>query len=244
MTNIQVALVTRGGPQPGAVAALVPHLLHEPVNLTVYALQPLPAEQRAMLEKLAGEYDELAAPEGCGRARGFAIATAKAAGVDVLALVDDDVVVTPTGGIMNLAAGAAKVGPWWQPIIRFSENHVWPLPGHHEVWHPVTPEDERFRATWAARGYDWAVRTFDLPNTGTTRTASLGGSVMVLNLHAPRIDDVADGLAAWPIESCGDDSWIGRTLGPGVIDHSVKAWHWGRFSDGTWQPPPFWADPY
>lgn len=232
----EVALISLGGDQSGAVANLVMHLLADPIPLLLVLHTPLPPIQMALLEKLT-DVRVLYVGLGLGRARGHALADAMGRDVDVLVMIDDDALIWPLGGFRLLAWWAWREATWCVPIIRYAANFVdgMGLPDHTEIWEPVDLLDSRVRASLEAYGPGW-VRVYD---TGQRirLTDRMGGTCHAIPIAAVP-PALLNRLAMWPQDAGQEDDLIGSWLGQGRVLGEVYAYHWGAHTPTKWKPGP------
>ena len=230
--DYELVIPSRGGEALGmSLSGLIPHAAQRPfplrLVLSYLTLSDLAVMALETLRHLGCEVTvEAVRRIGLSQARWQA---ARNSPYDVLVMLDDDAVLSPVNGI-PLLAGAATQNNWVNPIIRYTSNFLHPddLPGHTELWETVSTDDPRVRTAVAARGKGW-IRVFD---TGVNHEVDqMGGTCFAVQRE--KLIAATETMNEWRW-GWGEDLYMGKLLGKGLVLSSVYAYHYGRFSYGKW----------
>lgn len=223
--EFEVVIVTRGEHLTGVLAGLVPHA---PFPLRLISKRwPSDDQTLLLLETLCRMGCDVAVERQHDSGIGTARAQAAESRYPVVVCLDDDAVLVPAGALGRLAEGATR-HPFATPVIRFAQNFLEQvLPGHTEIWEPVSRDDPRVKRALEARGEGWA-RVYELGEE--QRTDQLGGTCYAVETNRYRA--VAEKLVGWKIG--GSDRYLGHLLGEGVVLSDVYCYHFGRYSYEKW----------
>ena len=234
--SYRVIIVSRGDIE-GVLAGLVSQAAYEPFPI-ILALERAPTEPRTLylIETLRHldcpimlAFQPASLIGYVGRLRAWAMLTLKGQS-DVSIFLDDDAVLVPSNALARLAETAATEHCWTTPIIRFAANfREAPIPYHNEIWELISEDDERIQEGIAYYGQGWKrVYEFgrDIP------TSQLGGTCfavppeLLANFEPGKLEQ-------WG-KVTGEDFYIGKLLGQGIVLSGIYAYHFGAFTYEEW----------